>query len=157
MISKTQVEDFDLIVNAMQVDVFMNLVRCELKDGNEKELKKSGKFDAIMSGKKDEVQLIKEQQGLHGLADKLIKKINLMNEASSKEIRHNTNALQFSLQKAGTLDVPRPEFLDYEKRLISETGENLYLGAILNIMLAMNKSRQTEQESLLADAYSNCL
>ena len=151
-ISKTQIEDFDMLVNSLHVDVCISMIRNEIKDGIQREQKKAQKTDAMREGISSEVQLIKEQQGLQGIADNLIKKINLMNESHSKKIKINAYGLQISLQNAGSMDTPKPQMADYEKKLIKEANENTYMGALLKMVLAMNRSLDTEQRQLLLES-----
>jgi hypothetical protein len=156
-ISQKQIGDLDLVINALQVDISISLFRNEINDGLQREKKKEAKSDALRASNGDEIQLIKEQQGLQGIAYNLIRKINLMNEPHSKAIQMNTKTLQLGMQKAGMMDLQKPELADYEKKLLKETGDNTYLGSLLYIILAMNRSSESEQQQLLGEALSNLM
>lgn len=153
-ICQKQIQDFDMIVNALQVDVSISLLRNEINDGVQLEKMKTTKNDAIRGNNKDEIQLIKEQQGLQGIAYNLIRKINLMNEPNSQSIYKNAKSLQYGMQKAGMIDHQKPEFADYEKKLIREVGDNCYLSALLYIVLAMNRTSESEQQQLLTESFN---
>ena len=151
-ISQRQIEDFDLLTNSLHVDVCISMLRNELKEGSRREAKKGTKTEAIRAGMKDEYQLIKEQQGLQGISDNLIKKINLMNEPHSKEVERKNNMLQNNLRGVGIMEHQKPELADYEKKLLGEANDNSYVGALLHMLLAMNKSSPAEQQHLLTEA-----
>jgi hypothetical protein len=153
-ISQKQISDLDLVVNALHVDISICLFRNELNDGLQRDKKKESKADTLRASNPDEIQLIKEQQGLQGIAYNLIRKINLMNEPHSKAIQMNTKTLQLGMQKAGMMDLQKPELADYEKKLLKEAGDNTYLGALLYIVMAMNRSSESEQQQLLGEALS---
>jgi hypothetical protein len=154
-ISQKQIEDFDMIVNSLHVDVCISMFRNELNDGVQRDKKKDDKAEAMRASNPDEIQLIKEQQGLQGIAYNLIRKINLMNEPHSKAIQMNTKTLQLGMQKAGMIDLQKPDLADFEKKLMKEANDNLYMGALLFIMLAMNRSSESEQQQLLGEALSS--
>jgi hypothetical protein len=86
-IKETKISEFEMLVNCLQIDVLINMVRCELKDGVERNTLKSLRSEQLKSIGTDEIDLIKKQQNLEGIADNLIKKINLLSESYSKEIQ----------------------------------------------------------------------
>lgn len=151
-ISKTQIEEFDLLINALQVDVCISMIRNELKDGVQRDRKKQQKTEDMRASSDNEIQLIKEQQGLQGIADYYIKKTNLMNEPHSRKIKSDAFGLQMNLQKSGNRAISYPVLTDYEKKLVKETHENTYVGALLYMMLALNKTLETEQRQLLTES-----
>lgn len=153
-ISQRQISDLDLVVNALHTDISICLFRNELNDGLQREKKREDKANSMRASNPDEIQLIKNQQGLQGIAYNLIRKINLMNEPHSKAIQMNTTTLQLGMQKAGMMDLQKPELADYEKKLVKEAGDNTYLSALLYIMLAMNRIAEAEQQQLLGEALS---
>jgi len=153
-ISKRQIEDFDLLVNALHVDVCISMFRNELKEGAQREEKKADKTKAIKDSVKDDIELIKEQAALQGIADNIIKKINILKEPHSKEMERRNQALQMNLGGHGLRERGNLSLEKYETSFLREASNNIYLKAILYMLLAMNKSSRSDQDTLLSESLS---
>lgn len=60
--------------------------------------------------------------------------------------------LQQTLQEAGKLPPAKPQILSYEKILERENNQNPYQNALLYMALAVAKSNNVEQKSLLLES-----
>lgn len=150
-IEQKQLNDFDLLVCTLHADVAFSMLRNEVKDGAQRELKLAAKKETQMVGVKDEWDIIREQQGLQGIARSIYKKINLMKQPNSQEIQRKAQVLNSNLQKAGLIEHQRPELAAYEKRLLRDVGQNPYLNALLQMVFAMNRGVDSEQQHILAE------
>lgn len=153
-LAETEIGEFDLLISCIQVDVLINMLRLEMKEGAQKEKLKYEKAETMKSMGANEIDLIKKQQNLEGIADNLIKKINLMKEKGSTEIKNTTAKFELHLKNTGKFGETEIRFSDYEKRLDQESNQNLYFKSILYIMFALNRSQAGEQEKLLKKSLS---
>jgi hypothetical protein len=149
----SKIPSFDLLVNALHVDVLLTLTRCQLSDGKNKMLRKLDKKNTIMKDMKSEVELIKEQGNLQGIADAKIKRTNIMNQAYSKQIREDKKVLDLDLTKAGILETQKPQLTEYESRIMIEANANPYFNAIVYMALALNKKKTQDQDYLLNESF----
>jgi len=145
-------EETDQIIHALHADVLVNLYRCEIKLGKEMSVVKRQTQDLL---KTQGIDLAKNAPGnlTKNLSGSLSKKMNI---AKGKTLAQNKGALknlQQTLQEAGKLPPSKPQILSYEKILEKENNQNPYQNALLYMALAMAKSNNVEQKSLLLESF----
>lgn len=154
-IEMTRISELDMVINCIQVDVLINMVRCEIKLGDLSKTAKQHKADVIRSLGADEIDLIKKQQNLEGIADNLIKKINLMREKGSTEIKKTVKQLDHNLRNNNTLGDNEIRYADYEKKLKSEANQNPYFKSVLYMVMAMDRTQIADHEKLLQTSFDS--
>lgn len=151
LVDRKYYDETDQAIHALHVDVLMNLYRCEIKLGKEMGVVKRQTEDLL---KTQGIDLSKNAPGnlTKNLSASLTKKMNV---ARGKTLAQNKGALknlQQTLQEAGKLPPQKPQILSYEKILERENNQNPYQNCLLYMALAMAKTNNVEQKSLLLES-----